>query len=412
MGITVFDYDVKINAELWKHFEQVAKLSPASTPETYLSIVYGEIIQGIRKYLGYDHVVSNDEMMGLIDSIRLPPEYSEAPFYWISRIIKNYTLYLYLTRHHPRKFELLKALESENWHNAIYQPRKQELVAFIHNLLYHQIDIFNDCIDRLRYVRAKPNCKMIDYYKQIGIRRKHFVQRRFPDTKLTTVQVIPYFVWNEYGAMFGSLNSQVRHNRYYCKDENTDIAIWLCGFKKWTHDKTIYNYEGVPVRIHHHNLIKYLELPKTGDGYDLRIHPKDWLKENKQSEIDALVAKTHTFIYTEFTKNEVIEKVLVGWTGIRLLRTAQDLIQEGTDMGHCVDGLDYVEMAMNGSAYFFHFDFPGTKGATLGLFFNEKHDEFNIIEFSGYENAKPNVEQAACMNDFLQDINHTYWRNK
>lgn len=409
MGITLVGNDIQINAEMWEHFVQVASMSPVSKPESYLEIVYDEIVQGIKKHLGVDFAIDRDEIMGLINDIRLSPEYSKAPFHWISWIIQNYTLYHFLTRHHPRKSDLLKALGSEKWHNSIYQPRNQELVAFIHNLLYQQIDIFNNRIDRLRYVQAKPDNKILDYYKQIGIRRKHFVQRRFPDTKLTTVQVIPHFVWDEYGAMFGGLNCQVLHNRHYCKDENLDIALWLCGFKKWMHDRTIYEYKGDPVRIHHHNLIKFLELPKTDKGYDLRIHPKDWLKENKQAEIDALIARTHSFIYTEFKKNDVIEKVLQGWAGIRIMRTAQDLIQEATDMKHCVDGLDYVEPAIEGKSFFFHFDFPGTKGATLGLYFNEKHDEYNILEYSGFQNEKIPVEQAAKILDFVNEINQTHW---
>ena len=409
MGITVVGDDVQINAELWQHFVQVASMSPVSKPETYLELLYDEIVQGIKKHLGADYEPDRNEILGLIDSIRLPPEYGKAPFHWISWIIQNYTLYRYLTRYHPRKFELLKALESDTWHNAIYQPRIQEIVAFIHNLLYHQIDIFNDCIDRLRYVHVKPDNKILDYYKQIGIRRKHFVQKHFPYTKLTTVQVIPHFVWNEYGAMFGSLNCQVLHNRHYCKDENLDIALWLCGFKNWMHDRTIYEYKGDPVRIHHHNLIEYLELPKTDKGYDLRIHPKDWLKENKQAEIEAMIAKTHAFIYTEFKKNDVIEKVLSTWEGIRIMRTPQDLIQEATVMKHCVDGLAYVEPAIEGRSFFFHFDFPGTKGATLGLYFNEKHDEYNILEYSGFQNEKIPVEQAAKILDFVNEINQTHW---
>lgn len=409
MSITVVE-DFQMNAEMWQHFERMALKSPTSKPETYLEIIYDAIVVGIKKHLGEGHAVERMEVLGLIDALRLPEAYNKAPFHWISWIIQNYTLYHYLTRYHPRRFELLTALESENWHNAIYSPRKQELVAFIHNLIYHQIDTFNDCIDRLRYVRERPDNKILDYYKQIGIRRKHFVQRNLPNTKLTTAQVIPHFVWDEYGAMFGGPNNQVRNNRHYCKDEDLDIALWLCGFKKWMHGKTIYEYEGVPVRIHHHNLIKFLELPKTDEGYDLCIHPKDWLKENKQAEIDALVAKTHKFIYTEFPKNDVVEEVLQRWNDIRILRTAQDLIKEGTEMKHCVDGLSYVEDAMAGTSFFFHFDFPETKGATVALHFSEKHDEFNIIEYSGFENQKIPVQQAARITDFVQEINQTYWR--
>ncbi len=409
MSITVVE-DILHNDGLWKHFENVSAISRNSTAEDVFNIVYSEIEKGIILHLGVDHVIDRAEVIDIINSLELPPEFNKAPFHWISWIIQNYALYQYLARYHPRKDVLIAALESEHWRTSIYQPRKQELVAFIHNLMYQQPGIFNKCIDRLRYVRPYRDYKILDYYKQIGIRRKHFVAQNFPNTKLSVNQVIPHFVWNEWGAMFGSLNCQVRHNRYYCADENLDIALWLCGYKKWINDKTIYEYEGVPVRIHHHNLIKLLELPKSKKGYDLNIHPKDWLKENKQKEIDELVARTHKFIYTEFPKNDVIEEVLARWNNIRILRTAQELIEEGTKMNHCVDGLDYVEMALSGSAFFFHFDFPESKGVTVGICYTVKHDEYNIIEYAGFENQKPPISEVAIIYDFLQEINQTYWR--
>lgn len=400
--------EVKLNATLWEHFEKVAKKPPESKPEAYLATIYDVITVGIKKNLGENHVIDRDEVLCLIDSLTLGSEYSKLPFHWISWIIQNYTLYRYLTRYHPRKDELLKALESEHWYNAIFLPRKQELLAFIHNLMWNQVDIFNECIDRLRYVTPLDGGKVLDYYKQIGIRRKHFVQRNHPNSKLTTSQIIPYFVWDEYGAMFGGLNCLVLHNRHYC-DDDLDIAIWLAGYKKWMRGKTIYEYEGVPVRIHHHNLLRFLELPKLKNGYDLNIHPKDWLKQNKQAEIDELIARTHKFIYAEFPKNEVIEKTLEGKKDIRIMRTAQNLIDESTQMENCVDGLAYVEPAAEGTAFFFHFDFPESKGVTVGICYNQKHDEYAFIEYSGFSNEKVPIEQAAVIQDFLQEINHTHW---
>lgn len=409
MSVTTLDEGIKINPELWKHFEAVASKIPVSKPMFYLGIIYDDIVRGIKKHLGDDFVFDRDEILGLIDSIQLPPEYDKVPFYWISWIIQNRTLYYYLTRYHPRKQELLDALEYENWYGAIHYPRKQELIGFINNLMYKQVDFFNECADRLRYIKPNSSRKILDYYKQIGIRQKHFIRRGHPNSKLTTVQLNPYFVWDEWGLMFGSLNTKVLSMHHFCADDNLDIAVWLSNFKKWTHGKTTYEYKGVPVRIHHHNLIKYLELPKTDKGYDIRIHPKDWLKENKQAEIDALVAKTHSYIYTEFDKNEVIEKVLANWENVRLLRTAQDIIREADKMEHCVDGSEYVEMAKEGIGFYFHFDFPQSKGATLGLCYNRKHDEYNILEYSGFQNEKIPVEQAVQILDFVNEINQTHW---
>lgn len=320
--------------------------------------------------------------------------------------------------------ELIDALKIEVWHQYLYTPKNYAQTSFVRLLLgkYHKYwDIAKCNLNKL-----DPNSSSITgMLKSVGISKGRIVKDNHPESELSVNQLIPFMRWDERWNEHGMPCLESRSAMRYFSDkasqtevQRLDIGLWLSRYPKWLNQYTFFDFETgkeppfsvEKVRIHNHNLIDYLSLPKYNGKVNLKKHPKDWIIENLTDEIKTLIKNTYEFLTTgvelDYRYSDLINKHYPNQEVI-YLGTAQMMVDESTRMQNCVDGLRYVTAMLQGEDHFYHLknSIEDDHGMTIQVNIGSRTFPFGMVrEAKGYNNRELSEAECAYIGEFIGNI--------
>ncbi len=320
--------------------------------------------------------------------------------------------------------ELIDALTIKVWCQYVYSPKNYAQTSFVRLLLGKYYKYWNIVKNNLGNLDPNSSC-ITSMLNSVGISKAKIIKDNLPESELSVNQLIPFMRWDERWNEHGMPCLEARSIIQYFSDkapqtkaQRLDIGIWLSRHPKWLNQYTFFDYETgnehhsmiEKVRIHNHNLIDYLSLPKYNGKVNLKKHPKDWIMENMTEELNTLIKKTYEFlnkgVYLSQRYCKRIEKHYPN-REVTYLGTAQMMIDESTRMRNCVDGLRYVRAMFNGDAHFYHLanSVEDEHGLTLQVNVKSRSLPFALIqEVKGYDNRNLSEKERDIVAEFIATI--------
>jgi hypothetical protein len=320
--------------------------------------------------------------------------------------------------------ELIDALTIEVWCQYIYNPKNYAQTSFVRLLLGKYYKYWNIAKNNLGNLDPNSSC-ITSMLNSVGISKVRLIKDNHPESELSVNQLIPFMRWderwNEHGMPCLEARSIIQYfsdKAPHTKEQRLDIGMWLSRHPKWLNQYTFFDYETgnehhsriEKVRIHNHNLIDYISLPKYNGKVNLKKHPKDWIMENMTEEIKILVKKTYEFLNKGVALGHQYGKRIIRHypnQEVTYLGSAQMLIDESTLMRNCVDGLRYVTAMLNGDDHFYHLanSVEDEHGMTLQININSRTMPFGLIrEVKGYGNRDLSEKELEYVAEFVANI--------
>lgn len=320
--------------------------------------------------------------------------------------------------------ELIDAINIEVWCQYLYNPKNYAQTSFVRLLLgkyYKYWDIVKNNLGNL-----DPNSSCItSMLNSVGISKVKLIKDNLPESELSVNQLIPFMRWDERWNEHGMPALEARSIIQYFSDkapqtkaQRLDIGMWLSRYRKWLNQYTFFDYETgnehhsmiEKVRIHNHNLIDHLSLPKYNGKVNLKKHPKDWIMENMSEELNTLIKKTYEFLNKGVHLSQHYGKRINKHypnREVTYLGSAQMLIDESTRMVNCVDGLRYVTSMLEGDDHFYHLanSIEDDHGMTIQINIKSRMFPFGMVrEAKGYKNRQLSEAECDYIAQFIVNI--------
>lgn len=189
--------------------------------------------------------------------------------------------------------------------------------------------------------------------------------------------------WKQYLRDKYNVNTETGYLNY----ANTYmVAEWAIKHHKWSSKVNTYKMDdGSEVNIYNHHYVEYITDEMLQSG--LKTSPsvvEEALRERINTDI-LLQLKEYTDlpVFERTIKNDCIKQIV----------TVEQLVQEGTNMNHCVTG--YIKKIAHKQCYIFHVD-DGTKhGATVEVVNNGS--KFKVVQCRTYANGSAlKAYEIAC----------------
>lgn len=406
--------------------------------EMVFEFMEGKGVAGLEKTLAFQlHTFFNEEVtytpyrqLGtieclkfMVDQFNLNMDFDKAQKLTVPCYIptlKRQIHYLALIEFTPLKYELLKALEVAVWNQYLYEPKNFAQTSFIRLVFGKYFKYWDDIKGNLQ--NLDPKCSNVtDMLQAVGITKRILIKDHLPDTELSVNQLIPFMRWDERWSEHGYINLEARKIiQYFAHDtpltsaQKLDVSIWVSNYPKWLKEYTYFDYvhssEVVKVRIHNHNVLDYLTLPKYNGKVNLKIHPKDWIINNVSDELRSLVKLTYTHLNKTYTLPPIIATRINEHyrpNEVTYLGSGQMLIDEGERMNNCVGGLRYATAMFNGTDHFYHLanSSEDNHGLTIQIDAVGLANPFKMIrEVKGYNNRDISDKESGLVTDFLTKV--------
>lgn len=164
------------------------------------------------------------------------------------------------------------------------------------------------------------------------------------------------------------------------------VAEWAIKHHKWSSKVNTYKMDdGSEVKIYNHHYVEYItdEMLKSG----LKTSPsviEEALRERINTDVLLQLKKyTDLPVFERTIKNDCIKQIV----------TVDQLVQEGTNMNHCVTG--YINKIAHKQCYIFHVDDGTEHGATVEVV--NKGSNFKVVQCRTYANGSaPKAYEIAC----------------
>ena len=320
--------------------------------------------------------------------------------------------------------ELIDALTINVWCQYVYSPKNYAQTSFVRLLLGKYYKYWNIVKSNLGNLDPDSSC-ITSMLNSVGVSKAKIIKDNLPESELSVNQLIPFMRWDERWNEHGMPCLEARSIIQYFSDkapqtkaQRLDIGIWLSRYRKWLNQYTFFDYETgnehhsmiEKVRIHNHNLVDHLSLPKHNGKVNLKKHPKDWIMENMTEELKILVKKTYEFLNKGVNLSQHywkrIEKHYPN-REVTYLGSAQMLIDESTRMVNCVDGLRYVTSMLEGDDHFYHLanSIEDDHGMTIQININSRMLPFGMVrEAKGYKNRELSKVECDYIAQFIVNI--------
>lgn len=323
-----------------------------------------------------------------------------------------------------RTTELLDALKIEVWNQYLYKPANYAQTSFVRLLLGKYYKYWDDIKNNLHNLDPKSSC-ITSMLNSVGISKARIIKDNHPESELSVNQLIPFMRWeerwNEHGRPL--LEARVIINYFSeiatpTEAQRFDIALWLSRYPKWLKEHTYFDYETgnehhsqiVKVRIHNHNVLDHITLPKYNGKVNLKIHPKDWLLQSRSDGLNTLIENTYKFLNKGvILERRYADRIIKHYPHgeVTYLGSGQMLIDESVRMVNCVDGYRYVYSMVNGDDHFYHLakSTEDDHGMTIQVNIKSRSMPFAMVrEAKGYDNRSLNDEECEYIAEFLSNI--------
>lgn len=328
--------------------------------------------------------------------------------------------------------QMQSLLEYDVWRSYLYTPKNYAQTAFVRLMLGKYFIYWDEFSDNVRNLDL--NCSNVtEMLNAIGISKSRLIHDTMPDTELTVNQWIPHIRWDEKWGEHGEPELKVRSVLNYFSEHTTltkaqrlDLAVWIYQYPTWFEEFTYFECnvgtDEVPdiskIRIHNHNVLDHLTLPKINGKVNLKIHPKDWVQDNVSESLMNLIKKTNMFCTKPFPIDRHLVKRLQDQypnQEVRFLSTPNQLIEEGEQMTNCVGGIRYVTGSANGDFHIYHLNNSSvdSHGLTLMVNANPRKGVVGLVcEVKGYDNREIDEAESKIIADFIAAIYLPDWTFK
>lgn len=315
------------------------------------------------------------------------------------------------------------------WREYIYKPKNYSQTAFVRLMLgkyFKYWDEFNGNSGNL-----DADCSNVtEMLTAIGISKARLIRDRIFDSELTVNQWMPFIRWDEKWREHGVVDLKVRAILNYFSTQTKltevqqlDLAVWVSLYPKWLNSFSYFEYnagtdeapEISKVRIHNHNVMDHLTLPKVNGKVNLKIHPKDWVRENITESLMTLIKKTNQFCTQVFPiDSSILKRIEEHYPNqeVEFLSSPNHLIEEGERMSNCVGGIRYVLGCGSGDFHIYHLanSSVDNHGITVMVNADPKKGVIGLVrEVKGYENRDIDEVEANTVAELIGKIYLPDW---